>query len=96
MTKVAEAPAGGGGDVTLLRRPPLVTAAIVSMILVIVALTVLVATALLAGAVGLTLAARATSRPSADRAATIVSIGFGLAVGPAVYLLLALVVAVAG
>ena len=92
---VVEAPADDGG-VTLLRRAPLVAGAIVSMITVVVALTALVAAALLTGAVGLTLAARATGRPSADRAATIVSIGFGLAVGPAVYLLLAGVIELAG
>lgn len=88
---VIEAPVGGVG-ITLVRRAPLVIAALLSVITVIVALQVLASAALLTGAVGLMLAARATSRPSAERAATIVSIGFGLAVGPAVYLLLAVVV----
>ncbi len=95
MTEGVEAPADDGG-VPLLRRAPLVAAAVVSVMTVIVALTVLVAAALLAGAFGLVLASRATGRPSADRAATIVSIGFGLAVGPAVYLLLAVVVELSG
>lgn len=95
MTEVIEAPVGGVG-IAVLRRAPLVIAAVVSVSTVIVALTVLVAAALLTGAVGLMLASRATGRPSADRAATIVSIGFGLAVGPAVYLLLAVVVQLSG
>lgn len=94
MTEGLEAPTDDGG-VPLLRRAPLVAAAVVSVMTVIVALTVLVAAAFTIGGSGLLLAAWATSPPSADRAATIVSIGFGLAVGPAVYLLLALVVELA-
>lgn len=95
MTDVAEAPVGDGG-VTLLRRTPLVAGAVVSVFTVIVALTVLVAAAFTIGAGGLLLAARATTRQAAVRAAAVVSIGFGLAVGPAVYLLLALGIELAG
>ena len=83
-------------DPSLLRRAPLVISAIVSLATVIVALVVLVVAAFVVAGVGLTLASVASTRSRAHRAATIVSIGFGLAVGPAVYLLLAVVVEIAG
>ncbi len=94
MAEAIEAPADDDGGVTLLRRAPLVAGAIASVITVIVALTVLVVASFAIGAVGLVLAGRATTRHAATRAAAIVSVGFGLAVGPAVYLLIALAVEV--
>ncbi|MEO6654250.1 MAG: hypothetical protein ABIP17_16525 [Ilumatobacteraceae bacterium] len=88
MPKVAEA--STDDDESLLRRTPLVAAAILSVAIVVVALTVVVAAAFVIGAVGLTLTARPTTRSGAARAASLVSIAFGLAVGPAVYVVLAL------
>ena len=83
-------------DISLLRRVPLIAAAIVSLATVILALVWLVVGAFVVAGIGLVLATFASTRVQAYRASALVSIGFGLAVGPAVYLLLAVVVVLAG
>ncbi len=83
-------------DIALLRRVPLIVAAIVSLATVILALVWLVVGAFVVAGAGLALVTLASTRAQARRASTVVSIGFGLAVGPAVYLLLAVVVEIAG
>jgi hypothetical protein len=83
-------------EFALLRRTPLIAAAAVSVVTVIVMLPWLVLLAFVVGAVGVGLSTRARTAPSAVRASRVLSIGFGLAVGPAVYMLLATVVAAAG
>lgn len=83
-------------NIALLRRGPLVATAIGSLATVILALVLLVVGAFVVAGVGLALATVASTRVHAYRASTLVSIGFGLAVGPAVYLLLAVAVMLVG
>ena len=83
-------------DITLLRLVPLIAAAVVSLATVILALVWLVVGAFVIAGAGFALATFAVTRSQAYRASTLVSIGFGLAVGPAVYLLLAVVVELVG
>lgn len=84
-------PVTGAAETILIRRRPLVTGAVISLVTVIVFLVWLVLAAFFVGAVGLIAAATARTRVAADRAAGVTSFGFGLAVGPAVYMLLAAV-----
>ena len=77
----------------LLHRRPLAIAGACSLPAVVVALPVVVLLALLIGGAGLGLAVGARDETSAHRAGVITSVGFGLTVGPFVYLLLALILA---
>lgn len=82
----------GTAQMPLLRRRPLVIAAAVSLAAVVLFLPFLVLAALIIGGVGVALAATAADERTARRATLACSIGFGLTVGPVVYLLLAVAV----
>jgi hypothetical protein len=85
------APALGTEPDRLLHRRPLAIAGAGSLPAVIVALPFVVLLALLVGGAGLALAAGAHDRAAARRAGMVTSVGFGLTVGPFVYILLALI-----
>lgn len=78
----------------LLNRRPLSIAAAFSLATVVLVFVWLAVAAMLVGGAGVAVAARARTTSSAGRAAFVTSIGFGLAVGPSVYLLLAVIVSV--
>ncbi|NNE11825.1 MAG: hypothetical protein HKN41_06200 [Ilumatobacter sp.] len=82
-------PIRGAVEPTLLRRGPLLVGAGISVTTVIVLLPWLVVSAFVIGAIGLARAAFASGEPALSRSALLTSVGFGLAVGPAVYMLLA-------
>ena len=88
-----EAPALHSESHRLLHRGPLAVAGACSLPAVVVALPFVVLLSLLTGGAGLVRAAGARDAASARRAGVITSVGFGLTVGPSVYLLLTLIVA---
>lgn len=86
-------PAVGTQPGPILHRRPTAVAAFASIAAVEFLLPLLVVATLAVGGVGLALAWRARTPGAARWAANTTSVGFGLALGPTLYLVLAAVVA---